>query len=94
MKKLLVIAVVLLVVALAMAATCPDRESFKTWLGQQKAGKDASFVDRAADSVLDAQTSVTADYHDRILWATMEATRGTEKHRYLGVFGTWFDLSR
>lgn len=94
MKKALVAAVVVLVVALAMAFSCPDEDSFHSWLRTNRGKQGGSLLERAAGSVLDAHTALTADYRDRVLWATVEARRGDEQRRYLGLFGVWFDVTR
>jgi hypothetical protein len=85
-----VLAIVAVVLALALA--CPDEDSFHRYLDKATAREDDPVFAKAADAILTAQESLTAEYHDHVLWATVEARRGTQRHRYVGVMGIWLEL--
>ena len=47
---------------------------------------------QARDKVLSTQAQFTADYKDHVLWATVDARKGTTVVQYIGVMGMWFEL--
>jgi hypothetical protein len=92
MKKLIVSLIVLLVLALAMAVTCPDKQSLARHIDRSKGG-DGNLLDKAKAKALTAQARLTTDYRDRVLFATAKVGQGRHKEHYLGIFNTWVKLS-
>jgi hypothetical protein len=91
MKKLLLFLIVLLVLALAMAVTCPDQESLVRHIGRSKGG-DGNLLDQTRAKILSTQARLTIDFHDRVLFASAEVGQGRHREHYLGLFNTWFEL--
>jgi hypothetical protein len=91
MKKLIVLLIVLLVLALAMTVTCPDKESLVRHIDRSKGG-DGNLLDKAKAKALSTQARLTTDYRDRVLFATAEVGQGRHQERYLGIFNTWVML--
>jgi hypothetical protein len=94
MKIILAALVAILACALVLVVSCPDEASFHRHLAKldQNDAED-NLLQRAGESVGRAQAKLTADYQDHRLWATVEATRGTERQRWLGVLGMWLLMS-
>jgi hypothetical protein len=93
MKAVVIVLISLLVLALAMAVTCPDKASFKKHMEEVSAPDGGNILDKARGHVLTAQALLTAEYHDHKLWATAQVTRGSRHESYLGLFGVWINLS-
>jgi hypothetical protein len=93
MRNIIIFVLVVALLVLGAIAAKPDEASFDRYIVRaSKAGEDASLLDEAAGTLKGAQAKLTADYRDHVLWATVEATRGTTTERYLGVFGMWLRL--
>lgn len=91
MKKLLLALIALLVLALAMAVTCPDKQSLIRHIDRSKGG-DGNLLDKAKAKALSTQARLTTDYRDRVLFATAEVGQGRHQEHYLGIFNTWVKL--
>ena len=88
-----VIAVVLVVgVAVTLALTCPDEQSFKRWAAENIPPDSGSVVKKAQGAALATQAKWTADYEGHVLWATVDAYQGGKEQQFLGIMGTWFRL--
>ena len=55
--------------------------------------EDDSLMAQAGGMFHSTQAHLTADYNDHILWASVQASQGMSKVRYIGLFGMWFELS-
>jgi len=93
MKTLFKLAGLVIVIALVLAASCPDEASFGRYLDAREAPDEANAVERATDGLLRTQERLTADYSDYVLWAVVESTRGAHHEQYLGVFGIWINIT-
>jgi len=93
MKATLISAFIIIAAVVALAFSCPDEQSFDRWIEKSSSHEDASLIAQAGDKVLSAQTQLTAEYDDHVLWATVDAHHGTSKVRYVGLVGIWFELS-
>jgi hypothetical protein len=91
-KKIAMIAIAAVGVVLVLGLTCPDEESFNRWAKRSLVKDSDSGLEKTKGKALATQARWTADYTDRVLWATVEAHQGGTRHRYLGVLGTWFSL--
>ncbi len=90
--KALIGTVLVVVVALALVLTCPDKEDFNRWAKRSLKPEAGSTMDKAKGTALSTEARWTADYEGHVLWATVDAYQGTTKQRFLGVAGTWFRL--
>jgi hypothetical protein len=79
-------------VAVALALTRPDEDSFKRWAKSNITPESGSVVKQAKGMALTAQAKWTADYESHFLWATVDAYQGSARQRFIGVAGTWFQL--
>ncbi|MEJ2581580.1 MAG: hypothetical protein P8127_08075 [Acidobacteriota bacterium] len=70
---------------LVLAVSSPDEDSFDRWAKKAMVDESGSGLDNAKGKALATQANWTADYHDDVLWATVEAHQGGKRHRYLGV---------
>ena len=80
-------------VALVLFVSCPDEDNFNRWATKALVSKSGSGLEKAKGKALATQANWTADYEGHVLWATVEAYRGTTRHSFLGVLGMWFELS-
>ena len=85
-------AIVVVAVILVLAVSCPDEDSFDRWAKKALVDESGSGLDKAKGKALATQANWTADYHDYVLWATVEAHQGGTRHRFLGVLWMWMDL--
>lgn len=85
-------AFVVVAVALVLALSSPDEASFERWAKKALVSESGSGLEKAKGKALATQANWTADYQDRVLWATVEAYQGGKRHRFLGVMGMWFKL--
>jgi len=79
-------------VVLILFVSCPDEDSFNRWAKKTLVSESGSTLEKAKGKALATQANWTADYKDRVLWATVEAHQGGTRHRYLGVLWMWIDL--
>jgi hypothetical protein len=91
-KIVVKVAIVVFATVLLLALSCPDEESFNRWAKKALVEESGSGLDKAKGTVLATQANWTADYKDRVLWATVDAYQGGTRHRYLGVLWMWLDL--
>lgn len=81
-------------ILLLLAVSCPDEDSFDRWAKRTLAGNTESGLENAKGKVLATQANWTADYKDRVLWATVDAYQGGTSHRYVGLLWMWFNLGK
>ncbi len=93
MKNIVIVLLLVVALALGLAAAKPDEASFHRHLAKVDRQDDGGLLEEAGETVTRAQAKLTADYHDHLLWATVEATRGGTERRWLGVMGIWFELT-
>lgn len=91
----LIVKVALVVVAgvLVLALSSPSEESFNRWAKKALVDESGSGLDKAKGKALATQANWTADYQDYVLWATVDAYQGSTERRYVGLVGTWFQIS-
>lgn len=95
MRNIIIFVLVVALVVLGAIASKPDEASFDRYIERaSRPGEEADLLDQASGALKSAQAKLTADYRDHVLWATVEATRGTDRERYLGAFGMWLRLDR
>ena len=92
MKAALTTLFIIVAVVVALAMSCPNQASFDRWVAKSSHRQGDPLLTQARDTVLSAQTQFTADYEAHFLWATVEARKGRDTVRYLGVMGMWFEL--
>jgi len=86
-------AIVVVAVILVLAVSCPDEDSFDRWAKKALVDESGSGLDKAKGKALATQANWTADYHDYVLWATVDAYQGGTERRYVGLVGTWFQIA-
>ena len=91
--KVMIGVVVVVGLALVLAVTCPDEDSFKRWAKEHIPPESGSVVKQAQGAALATQARWTTDYEDHVLWATVDAYQGGARQRFVGAAGTWFRLS-
>ena len=82
----------LVFVLLLLAVSCPDEDSFDRWAKNSLVGESESGLEKTKGKMLATQANWTANYKDRVLWATVDAYQGGSSHQYLGLLWFWFDL--
>ena len=92
-KTALKVALVVIAAIVILAVSCPDEDSFDRWAEKTLGNESESILKEAQGKALATQAKWTADYEDHFLWATVDAYQGSTERRYVGVLGTWIQVS-
>ena len=80
-------------VVLIQDVSCPAEDSFNRWAKKSLVSESGSGLEKAKGKALATQANWTADYANHFLWATVDAYQGSTERRYVGLVGTWFQIS-
>ena len=65
--------------------SCPDEANFKRWAKRSLKPESGSVTEKVKGQALSTEARWTADYESHVLWATVDAYKGTTKQRFVAV---------
>jgi len=83
-----------LVVLILLSITKPSEESFNNYIQSELVSKkNDDVLTKIVKGVTKIQSELSTDYYDKIFYSISETTMGNEKHKFLGIFGFWFEIN-
>jgi len=85
---------IVLVVLILLSITKPSEESFNNYIQSELVSKkNDDVLTKIVKGVTKIQSDLSTDYYDKIFYSISETTMGNQKHKFLGIFGFWFEIN-
>ena len=85
---------IVLVVLILLSITKPSEESFNNYIQSELVSKkNDDVLTKIVKGVTKIQSNLSTDYYDKIFYSISETTMGNQKHKFLGIFGFWFEIN-